>query len=216
MTVDDPFFQSFFPHLMSDLNIQIDGIRAQQERFLADMRRSVDQEPKGPRVATRRWFSWMQAQSHHDRRWHQVLMAVTHIGMVLGTYKTCRDRPSWGGHVAAKSLQDEPKPATHEERAVTEKRSAQANQDKASIKTVEAAASSSGAQSSSEAWKGGGDHLMKSDDDNLSKLRKAFSSSLFVTAAVLSREGLQHLTRAIRVFTGPVYDTHSEDAAKVS
>ena len=51
---------------------------------------------KGPRVALRRWFSWLESAKWHHEVWHTRLLCILHAGLRLGSYKRLEDTPLWG------------------------------------------------------------------------------------------------------------------------
>ena len=67
---------------------------------------------------------------------------------------------------------------------------------KAAVASAKAGVSSS----SIGQWKPG-EQLLKREEDSVAVLRKAHSNSLFVVAAILSRDGLQDLCRLVFVFS---------------
>eukprot|EP00974_Lingulodinium_polyedra_P078945 7646958-Lingulodinium_polyedra.AAC.1 len=75
----------------------------------------------------------------------------------------------------------------------------------------EAASSSSAAPAKAE----GGENLMKIEEDSLKRLRQKCSNTLWVAAAILSRDGLQELARLTRMFVGPFLDQHSQNEREV-
>ena len=58
---------------------------------------------KGPRVAMRRWFSWVDASVWHDQVWHSRLLAIIYMGLQSGVYKSPDACPLWGGETAPRA-----------------------------------------------------------------------------------------------------------------
>eukprot|EP00974_Lingulodinium_polyedra_P125370 11194248-Lingulodinium_polyedra.AAC.1 len=196
----DPLFQALYSQLCRDMQEPEEGTQEHQEKVLAMCALHEAFTLHGPRVTLRRWMSWQHAQPFHDRSWHCRLMVVLSIGMQLGTYKTFKDLPCWGGPTAMKGTGGAPEGKEKEAK-------------EAAKGVVKAAQSSGQGSSSSEAWKGGGDQLMQKEDDNLATLRKKCSNSLYLCGTILARDGLQSLTRVLAAFTQPLYSSHSENVA---
>eukprot|EP00974_Lingulodinium_polyedra_P042224 4052966-Lingulodinium_polyedra.AAC.1 len=60
-----------------------------------------------------------------------------------------------------------------------------------------------------------GAKLMKSDSDDVAKLRKKCRNTLFVAGHILARDNLKYLARILRAFLAPVYSMHSDNARRV-
>ena len=54
---------------------------------------------------------------------------------------------------------------------------------------------------------------MQTEEDSLKRFRQKCNNTMTVAAAILSRDGLQELTRLVRLCVGPYYDAHSLHAS---
>eukprot|EP00974_Lingulodinium_polyedra_P071341 6903311-Lingulodinium_polyedra.AAC.1 len=115
-------------------------------------------------------------------------MSIVRMGMCLGVYKSYKDCPFWGVPSQRRRGQPQAAGATQEQEQEQQKEQ-QARKDKAAAAAVAAKAKAEAPSSTSEPYKGGGDHLMKTEGDTEAALRKACSNSLFVIGAILSRGG---------------------------
>ena len=78
---DAPFLEAFLPALCRDKGSQADGTESQRRTLVKQIRNVDGEAAKLPRVATKRWFSWMAGFKKHDRMWHSRLMFLVHLGM---------------------------------------------------------------------------------------------------------------------------------------
>eukprot|EP00969_Alexandrium_andersonii_P010695 465755-Alexandrium_andersonii.AAC.1 len=52
-------------------------------------------------------------------------------------------------------------------------------------------------------------HLMRAEEESVAALRKRCSNSLYLAAAILAKDGLQEVARAISTLVRPLYTEHS-------
>ena len=90
-----PLFQRLCPYAARDRGRAPTGSNAQARELLEALR--ADSLTKGPKVALRRRFSWLQGAQSFDARWHSVLIVILYTGMKLGVYKRYTSTPLWAG-----------------------------------------------------------------------------------------------------------------------
>eukprot|EP00974_Lingulodinium_polyedra_P096274 9334309-Lingulodinium_polyedra.AAC.1 len=156
---------------------------------------------KGPRVALRRWFSWVHAMQFHDRVWHTRLAALLSLGMRLGVYKHWSACPVWGGPAA-------------EAKAPKGEKESKAAADLPAPAAVEAQARR-GAGSSTDGPSKDTKGQVSQNPESLEALRKRCTNTMFVAANILSRDGLQNVVRTMLLLLGPCFDAHSEHARSI-
>lgn len=159
---------------------------------------------QGPRVALRRWFSWLHSATFNLQCWHARLLAIVYIGMRLGVYTSVWDCPFWstGGDLG----QQPPEEASDEE---------QQQALVAAPAAVSAAASSSGDPMQAPRMAENQEHGVKAGEEEIKDLRNKCRNTLFMCAAILSKEGLQTQVKLLVAFSRPVFDAHSRHASEV-
>eukprot|EP00974_Lingulodinium_polyedra_P132658 11222653-Lingulodinium_polyedra.AAC.1 len=121
---------------------------------------------KGPRVALRRWFSWLPAAAFGDSTWHSRLLVLISLGVQLGLWEDWTKCPLWGGPLAEASAP--PQVATQQDPEKLAAGLAKA------AKAVGKTDSSTGGKAEET---GGGAGLMKTPNDELAALRKQCANS---------------------------------------
>ena len=194
---------ALYAAMCNDRGEEPTGAAAHRKQVLRDNLRGKAFERKGPRVALKRWFSWLQAAAWHDECWHSRLLVILFLGMKSRVYKSAADTPYFGGAEGkfggaaeqVESSDDETKDA------------------KEAAKVPAAAkAASSKAPSHPEDEGAAEDRRVATGNVEVAALRKKCKNTLYVAAAALSTSGLQRQVRLITALANPLYDVHAENA----
>ena len=194
-SVADPLFLSVYENICRDRGEEPDDSAVHKLPLISELVDASLYQRKGPRVALRRWFSWVGAAMYHNSEWHLRLLTILSIGLKLGLYKSKEDMPWFRG--AGTSTKPGAEPAEPE--AAQRQEAAQATQAASSISNQPAPAETKRAQ-------------MAKDDEEVRKLRQKCKNTMFFCAEVLSREDIQPLVTLICGLAKPFYDSHPQHA----
>ena len=156
--------------------------RLERLRHLGD---NVGFQKKGPRVALRRWFSWIQSVLFHDAVWHSRAIAILSMGIASGVYKAAWDSPLWSDGVV-----DRARPATGDGPQDDEEE--QKEEAKGAVEEAKKVASKDPPADTEPA-----DGQVKHSGHDVAGLRRKCRNTLYVAAVVLMMPGLQNLVRLI-------------------
>ncbi len=81
----DTLFQSLLPHILRDRGVLDPSDERGSPEAAWELLRTADfLFTKGPKTATSRWFSWMEAMSYWSVHWHSRLLFLLYLGVQLG------------------------------------------------------------------------------------------------------------------------------------
>ena len=92
-TSSDMLFGAFYTSICRDQGKVDDGSHEERARLFHNLRDAHLFGAKGPRVALRRWFSWMSAHAWHDPWWHLRLLMISAIGVFLRLWPVANAMP---------------------------------------------------------------------------------------------------------------------------
>ena len=190
-----PLFSALYELICKDQNITPSGTTQHRQMIFDSLMTGEAFTQKGPRVALKRWFSWIDSFKFADKCWHSRLLGLIMWGMCAGVYKDFTEVPLWRieGDVRAPIPED----------SDSEDNNERDQQQQASAAVSAAEQQQLQADEKKEAVKKGSD---------LQALRKSCKNSLHVAACIMCKDGIQTLCRIIFTLVSPVRAEHGMNA----
>ena len=202
LTPSNPLFTAPYEFMCTDMDLtDADGSPEHRQMVFDMLFAGEAYQAKGEKVTMRRWFSWIQAADQFLPKWHSVLLNLICLGQTLRVYKYRKDVPLWNNGTRRK-------PKAQEGEGDSGSDGDQPEGDAGDA----AAAVDNPASAAKEHEEDHGPTKQQSDEKQLKSLRAQSKNTLFVAAAVLSKDMSVNFTAMIVEVTRPIFTAHSKHA----
>ena len=191
-----PLFEVLYSEIAAEQGLRATGSLAQKQKVLTALPKSRGLRTRGPRVAMRRWFSWIEAATWHSECWWSRVLILAYAGVRSGLFHSLDDCPLLqDGQVPTSAPPD----ASDEAKAV------------ASAAHTVASASASSAAAPPEATAATSDErLVKGKTKEEQELRRECKNTMYVALAIMCRPGVRDKVNMVVAFSAPFASKHSE------
>jgi len=207
LTASNPLFIALYEVLCIDFGVEPVGTAEHRQLVFERMFTSEAFAVKGVKVSLRRWFGWFDAAHHYLPMWHARLMALIAIGQSIGVYKTLRDVPLWCHATKPELGEEDGGEGGESEGEHSDADAAVPNAAEVAAAAAAAAAVASNAQAQEDT----GPTKTKDARSELAALRKSLKNSLFVAAAILSKDYIRFFVVMLLEVCRPIYTRHSHN-----